>query len=155
MSRKRCNKIWIFHLLVQVADERLSCSVACRNITDWFLYRLTSLVINNSHHAVNAEQFQNFLNLIVVDVFGLSSATTSFQGQHIGRVYLCGWRFVTEVGIVDFVTLFKCQIEWRAVQLISENVKSSLEIILCQSNKVVSKVKVLPLQSLYPYLKPR
>ena len=83
-----------------------------------------------------------------------TAADETMKHEYV-TIYLCGWRFVTEVGIVDFVTLFKCQIEWRAVQLISENIKSSLEIILCQSNKVVSKVKVLPLQSLYLHLKPR
>ena len=35
------------------------------------------------------------------------------------------------------------------------NVKSSLIIILCQPNKVVFKLKVLHLQRLYPYRKPR
>ena len=42
--------------------------MTCRNIADWFLYRLTRLVVNESHHAVNAEQFQIFLNLTVVYV---------------------------------------------------------------------------------------
>ena len=35
------------------------------------------------------------------------------------------------------------------------NVKSGLEIILCQPNKVVFKVKVLTLQCLYPNRKPQ
>ena len=38
---------------------------------------------------------------------------------------------------------------------IFNNVKSRLKIILCQPNKVVFKVKVLRLQRLYPYRKPR
>ena len=39
--------------------------------------------------------------------------------------------------------------------LIFNNVKLGLKIILCQPNKVVFKVKVLHLQRLYPYRKPR
>jgi len=38
---------------------------------------------------------------------------------------------------------------------IFNNVKSDLKIIFYQSNKVVFKVKVLSLQRLYPYRKPR
>ena len=38
---------------------------------------------------------------------------------------------------------------------ILNNIKSGLEIILCQPNQVVSKIKVLSLQRLYPYRKPR
>ena len=45
---------------------------------------------------------------------------------------------------VDFFDIF-----------IFNNVKLDLKIILCQTNKVVFKVKVLSLQRLYPYRKPR
>ena len=68
MSRKRRNKIWILHFLVQVADECLSCSVARCYIADRFLHRLACLVVDDCYHAVDAEQFQYLLYLVVVDV---------------------------------------------------------------------------------------
>ena len=44
-----------------------------------------------------------------------TAADETMKHEYV-TIYLCGWRFVTEVGIVDFVTLFKCKIKWRAVQ---------------------------------------
>ena len=68
MTRKRGDKVWVFHLLVEIANECLSCSVACCYVADGLLHRLACLVVDDSHHAVYTEQFQNLLYLVVVDV---------------------------------------------------------------------------------------
>ena len=68
----RTYEVWVFDLLVKVADEVTSCHVAGCNVTYWFLYLVACYRIKDGYHAVDAAFFQNraYALIVLVNLLG-------------------------------------------------------------------------------------